>query len=387
MIVSTGSTAGILFAQTPAGLVPSSANIYLSSSVVSKFVKSTKYMVDKLGTKKQKNNFRKFIVNLKNNTGINILSDFSLRKSGVDVNRTVGFASYQDNAQGGERFLILLPVFDEAISPFKLVELLKGVSRNKKIDLNPIITPYHGRAIFQIRGDIFLTSLNGYLVIGSTGEIIRKVIDVEMGNGNSLLYDKDYVDSNINLSQRGDLNGFIRVEYLKKKFRSEAGNFLNLINDTKFYGCTVAIDTVLEKISIVASVKFLSNDRISMFSNANIKSSKIYKHENINAYVVFNKNNKSNSNKNILKNYKLIKKSKTTKKLRNTIGKKVFLYVLLKSGDKVLKEYDDYGKISRVVKLLVLKGIKEKNQLIFNVDMDLHKDKQIKKNRVKKIGV
>ena len=275
--------------QTAAGLIPATANVYISSSNVDKFLKTLTFFAENFGSKLQKNDLKSFKENFKKNTGIDISSEFSLKNAGIDSTKGLSFASYENNIRGEKRFLFLFPVLDLANSPLRFVEILKAMNKNENLDLNPIISSYRGRAIFQIGSDIFLTSIDDYLIISSSGELSHKVIDVEMGSCASLLYEKDYMDSKNNLKKNSDFHGFIRTKFLENQLLNNQSEFCKIIKETKFYGFSFDLDLIANKILIDLNVAFSERKFISLFSSKKRKDVHIYKLKNFPAYLVLNK--------------------------------------------------------------------------------------------------
>ena len=123
---------------------------------------------------------------------------------------------YRGGRRGEDRMLIFLPVMDEKTFPLKFVELLKKTAGSETIDIYPVITQYGDFTMYQIRRDVFTTALDGVFVIGSTGEIVRSVIDAKMKNEGHLALDPGYIDSLAKNRKNYDLRAFASRDFLKE---------------------------------------------------------------------------------------------------------------------------------------------------------------------------
>jgi len=76
--------------------------------------------------------------------------------------------------------------------------------------------------MYQIRRDVFTTALDGVFVIGSTGEIVRSVIDAKMKNEGYLALDPGYIDSLDKNRKNYDLRAFASRDFLKEIMKERA---------------------------------------------------------------------------------------------------------------------------------------------------------------------
>jgi hypothetical protein len=200
-------------------ITPSPVTLFIKTSRIRNFLVSLKFVADNLLSDERAGAMKNKTDGLKNKTGLDIIDIASLEKAGIDVDRSVGFAMYPDGTRGEERMLIFLPVQDEKIFPLKFVELLKKSAGSETADVYPVITQYSDHTMYQIRRDIFTTALEGVFVIGSTGELVRSVIDAKVKNEGHLALDLGYIDSLAKNAGNYDLRAFASRDFLKEVIR------------------------------------------------------------------------------------------------------------------------------------------------------------------------
>ncbi len=203
-------------------ITPSNVMLFLKTSRIKKFLGSLRFVSDNLLSNEMAVAMKNKTDRLKNRTGFDMLDIASLDKAGIDVNRSVSFAMYQGGRHGEDRMLIFLPVLDEKAFPLKFVELLKKTAGSDTVDVYPVITQYGDYTMYQIRRDVFTTALDGVFVIGSTGEIIRSVIDAKMKNEGYLALDPGYIDSLAKNRKNYDLRAFASRDFLKEIMKERA---------------------------------------------------------------------------------------------------------------------------------------------------------------------
>ncbi len=167
-------------------LVPDKTLLFMKSSRIAKLVKSARFVVDTFLPVNYRTGFEQKLADFKKKSGIDPMNVDSLRQMGVDVDREMALVYMNEDAENNEQILIYVPVFDENRFPLTFVQFLnKMIYSENKFDLYPVITDYRDRTIYQVNVSVFATAMEGYFVIGSTGKLIRNVIDIaETGEGN-----------------------------------------------------------------------------------------------------------------------------------------------------------------------------------------------------------
>jgi hypothetical protein len=196
-------------------IVPSRVMLYLKTSRVRQAVVSLKFAVDNLLTRADAEKFNQKVSGIKNKIGVDPMDLESLKTAGIDVDRTASLAIYAKGKRDEERVLLFVPVLDDRTFPLKFVEILKRVSGNVSADVYPAITEYNGHTLYQIGRDIFATAFDGVFILGSTGELVRSVIDVKMNNSGYLALDPMYSDYLAKTRKNYDLRAFATRDFLK----------------------------------------------------------------------------------------------------------------------------------------------------------------------------
>ena len=218
LIASIALAAGV-YPQDRADVVesitPAPVTLFVKTSRLKSFLVSLKFVSDNLLSAESAGKLRSKTDGFKSRTGVDILDIASLEAAGVDVGRSAGFAMYPSGPRGEDRMLIFLPIMDEKTFPLKFVEFLKKSAATETADVYPVITEYGGHTMYQIRRDIFTTALDGEFVIGSTGELVRSVIDVKSKSAGHLALDPGYIDSLAKNTRSYDLRAFASRDFLK----------------------------------------------------------------------------------------------------------------------------------------------------------------------------
>ncbi len=216
---------------------PSSAMLFMKTARIKNLLESLNFVAQNLLTQEIADKLNKKKEEFKAKTGIDPLDVESLKKAGIDIDRTASFAVFPSGRRDENRFLLLLPVRDDKIFPLKFVEILKKMSGSETLDLYPIITDYRGRSIFQVRKDIFSTAFDGSFILASTGELLRGVIDVKENNVGHLSIDPKYSDYLGKTKKNYDVRVFVTRDFLKSVV-SSAGARDKKIRDKKKTGGT-----------------------------------------------------------------------------------------------------------------------------------------------------
>ncbi len=197
-------------------ITPSSAILFMKTARIKSLVGSVKFVSENLLHREYVEKFNKKRDDIRTKTGIDPLDIEALKMAGIDVDRSASVAVYARGKRNEERVLLFIPVMDDKIFPLKFVEILRKMANAENADLYPAITEYKGRPIYQSHKDIFTTAIDGVFIIGSTGELIRGVIDVKENSAGYLAIDPKYMDYSARLSRNYDLRVYATRDYLKE---------------------------------------------------------------------------------------------------------------------------------------------------------------------------
>ncbi len=203
-------------------ITPSGVMLFIKTSRIKNAMVSLKYVVDNLLSREHAEKFNRMKNEIKNKIGIDPMDIESLKNAGIDVSRSASMAIYAKGRRDEERVLLFIPVLDDKTFPLKFVEILKRMAGNDKADLYPAITDYNGRSLYQIGRDVFATAFDGVFIVGSTGELLRSVIDVKMNNSGFLALDPLYNDYLSKTKKNYDLRAFATRDFLKDIMKKDA---------------------------------------------------------------------------------------------------------------------------------------------------------------------
>ncbi|OHD68698.1 MAG: hypothetical protein A2W19_12845 [Spirochaetes bacterium RBG_16_49_21] len=229
LVLFLGTASGV-YTQERADLVeaftPSSAMLFVKTSPLKKLVESANFAAGNILSRDLADALKKKREEFKSKTGVDPLDVESLKKAGIDAERSASLALYPPVGSHEDRAVLFIPVKDEKTFPLKFVEILKKMSNSEKLDLYPVITEYRNHAVFQIQKDIFTTAFDGVFMLASTGELIQLVIDVKENNSGYLSLDPLYMDYTGKTAKNYDLRAFATRDFLKQALR-----FRKKIND------------------------------------------------------------------------------------------------------------------------------------------------------------
>jgi len=202
-------------------ITPSGVMLFIKTSRVKQAVVSLKFIVDNLLCREDAEKFNRKKDDIKNKLGLDPMDIESPKKAGIDVNRTASMAIYPKGRHDEERILLFIPVLDEKTFPLKFIEILKRIGGNDKADVYPAITEYKGHTLHQIGRDIFTAAFDGVFIVGSTGDLLRSVIDTKVNNSGFLALDHLYSDCLSKTKKDYDLRAFVARDFLKDVMKKD----------------------------------------------------------------------------------------------------------------------------------------------------------------------
>ncbi|MCP4129652.1 MAG: hypothetical protein GY754_01430 [bacterium] len=205
--------------RTPESIIPQSATLFIKSANIERVLKSLNYAIRNLMDAQKKQELLQERDSFKTLTGIDFLNAKSLQAAGIDTKRSVGFAYFKkDGAK--ERMMFAVPVLDAANFPLKFVDIIKKGNKKPGRDLNPVITPHKSGKVYQVESDMFFTGTGGHLVLSSSGELIKEVIDITTENKNAFSADSMYRDYLGKAKHDYDINFFAKQEFIVEALMS-----------------------------------------------------------------------------------------------------------------------------------------------------------------------
>ncbi len=159
-------------------------------------------------------------------TGINLLDENSLKKTGIDPARRAALAYYSGMQERGERIALLIPVLDAKSFHLGFPEILRKASGRPDADMYPVISSYRSRSVHQIGKDIFTSAVDGYFIVASEGGLLQNIIDTAEDGAGSLALDPAYRDYLQKKKEDSDVDIYMKREFLAET----AKKFLELIS-------------------------------------------------------------------------------------------------------------------------------------------------------------
>lgn len=227
--VSFGQMAGDTESLTPADV-----NLFVKSKEIVKILKTFNYLVFNLMDEQQKADILTERDKFRDKTGIDYLDEKSVRNAGIDTGRPVSFANF-DKDNTDEVMLIFLPVLNEKEFPLKFIEMVKKTNAdNPEMVISPVTTTYKNVTVYQVKNDLYIAPANGYLLIGSTGDIIRRVLDVRASRNGSLMLDEHYKDYLTKEKNMYDINAFVTKKFIMQMNAPSDGQNYGLYSMSNF---------------------------------------------------------------------------------------------------------------------------------------------------------
>ncbi len=195
-------------------LTPSDANLFVKTRDISRLLKTVNYLVFYLMDDQQKMEAVSKRDKFRDKTGIDYFDEQSIKNAGIDTSRPVSFANF-DKDNVNDVMLVFLPVLNEKEFPLKFIELVKKASADDpRVQISTATTKYKDVTVYQVKNNLYIAPSNGYLLIGSTADIIRRSIDVKISRNGTLILDDNYKDYLAKGKNKYDLNAFITKKFI-----------------------------------------------------------------------------------------------------------------------------------------------------------------------------
>lgn len=194
-------------------LVSADLNAFVKTSEIIKLLKTVNYTVNNLMDEQSRSQILSERDEFRDKTGIDYLSEASLRNNGIDTSRPLSMAFFKDD-NARDVFILFVPVFNEKEFPQKFNEVRKKNMADSGNYSVPLKSVYKGITINQHAEDLFTTAFGGFFIMGSTAEIVRKAVDLKSVNTDSLILDNNYRDYKEGINSNNDINVFISAQAL-----------------------------------------------------------------------------------------------------------------------------------------------------------------------------
>ena len=208
-------------------LTPSDANLFVKTKEITRLLKTVNYLVFNLMDEQQRGEAIANRDKFRDKTGIDYFDEQSIKNAGIDTGRPVSFANF-DKDNINDVMLVFLPVFNEKEFPLKFIELVKKANADKpEVKISPVTTKYKDVTVYQLKHDMYIAPSNGYLLIGSTADIVRRSIDARVSRNGSLILDENYKDYLAKEKNNYDLNAFMTKKFVMQMSSPSGENKLD----------------------------------------------------------------------------------------------------------------------------------------------------------------
>ncbi len=288
VLITFFMTGSVTFGQMPGdteSLTPADVNLFVKSRDIVRMVKTMNFMVFNLMDEQQRVDIIADRDKFRDKTGIDYFDEKSLRNAGIDTNRPVSFANFEKdniNSSTGDVMLIFLPVLNEKDFPLKFIELLKKTNAgNPEVVISPVTALYKNTTVYKLKDDIFIAGANGYLLIGSTSDIIKRVIDVRDSRTGSLIHDSNYKDYISKGKNSYDLNAFMTRKFIMQLSNPSRGSDENyglysmknfILSQSESAAGDLSRSSMFDSIDYIAAGLGMDGNKLKM--NASVKLTK-----------------------------------------------------------------------------------------------------------------
>jgi hypothetical protein len=262
-------------------LTPSDVNLFVKSREIARMIKTFNYLVFNLMDEQQRGELIAERDKFRDKTGIDYFDEKSIRNAGIDTGRPVSFAHF-DKDNTDEVMLVFLPVLNEKEFSLKFIEIVKKTNaENPEVIISPVTTSYKNVTVTQVKNDLYIAPANGYLLIGSTGDIIRRVLDVRAARNGSLILDENYKDYLAKGKNSYDLNAFVTKKFLMQLSTPSGGENFGLYSMKNFIlaqsdSGSQSQGSVFDSIDYIAAGMGLDGNKFQMSASAKLTKDNPY---------------------------------------------------------------------------------------------------------------
>lgn len=197
-------------------MTPAEVTVFVKTRHIGRLLKTANYLVYNVMEEEQRNKIISDKNAFRDKTGVDYLDEESLKNFGIDTSRPVSFAMFEKDNQR-EAMAAFLPVANEKEFTNKFIQIMKNTPPAEgENPISPVTAKHKNIEITQLKDDMYVAGLAGYFVIGSTDDIVRKVIDVRDARTGSLMLTPEYKDYIAREKNNYDVNAFITRRFIEQ---------------------------------------------------------------------------------------------------------------------------------------------------------------------------
>ncbi len=204
-------------------MTPDGVTVFVKTRHIGRLLKTANYLVYNLMEDEQKNKIISEKNAFKDKTGVDYLDEESLKNFGIDTSRPISFAMFERDNQR-EVMAAFLPVASEREFTNKFIQIMKNTPPEEgQTPISPVTAKHKNIEITQLKDDMYVAGLAGYFVIGSTDDIVRKIIDVREARSGHLMLTAEYKDYISRDKNNYDVNAFITRRFIEQLISGSGG--------------------------------------------------------------------------------------------------------------------------------------------------------------------
>lgn len=235
-------------------MTPSEVTVFVKTRHIGRLLKTANYLLYNVMEDEQRNKIISEKNALRDRTGVDYLDEESLRGFGIDTSRPISFAMFDRDNQR-EVMAAFLPVTNEKEFINKFIQIMQNTPPGEgRSPVSPVTAKHKNIEITRLKDDMYVAGLGGYFVIGSTDDIVRKIIDVRESRSGNLITTAEYRDYTSRDKNNYDVNAFITRRFIEQ---------LNSAQRGETYGAAEFKDLILTQGGDAGSGDFDANTMIN----------------------------------------------------------------------------------------------------------------------------
>ena len=245
----------------PMALMPPTTLVAVAVSSSDKLITASRFAQKNMLSDIQADRITRWAEEFKKRTRVDVFDVSSLRKQGINTNKTIYLALIKKTGVS-KHMLLFIPVKHAKSFPLRFVGLLKKNYRgDKSIDLNPVTTRYRKYVCHQVLKDIFFTSIDDYFIVTQSEQIMKQVIDIKLGKGSvaSLKDDRLYQDYLARVPGKGDVVLFVRGGFFLSSGDTKGGED-DAGSGKGFSGASTFLDEMRDRETVISAIRKKSAD-------------------------------------------------------------------------------------------------------------------------------
>lgn len=177
-----------------AGLVPADTDLFLRMERIDQVLEQFAPFVNDYLERDRAGSLHRGLRDFQSITGVDLLSAYSLKQEGIDTRRPMAVA-WLDDFGGSPAFCIILPILNPDTYPLRFAEIVNLIREERgEKELFPVISGYHGRALYRLGRNLVVLTLGDYLLVTDSLLLAREAVNLYRDSSGSLAQTSGYVE-------------------------------------------------------------------------------------------------------------------------------------------------------------------------------------------------